>query len=88
LHKSCWASRSYRAYLAAPVVLYCSSDLNSNFKNKKFYLCRLSDDLAGGKRDDDGRRLAPATFATSFSLPAIDKGRLCRLLGVADSSGN
>jgi hypothetical protein len=44
-------------------------NLNSNFKNKKFQLCRLPDGLTGGKGEGDERRLAPATFATSFSLP-------------------
>jgi len=41
-------------------------NLNSNFENKKFYLCRLPNGLAGGKGD---ATCQAATFATSFSLP-------------------
>jgi len=44
-------------------------NLNSNFKNIKRSLCRLPNGKAGGKGDSDGRHLAPATFATCFSLP-------------------
>jgi len=48
-------------------------NLNSNCKNKNFHLCQLPDVLAGGKGDGDGRRLALATFVTSFSLPPARK---------------
>jgi len=34
-------------------------NLNSNFKNKKIYLCRLPDGLAGGKGDSDGAVSGP-----------------------------